>query len=1291
MKSRCMFLLIVTVCTTLVLSSHCSASKTVHFKSYKEIPGVTQEEIRKIYDISKEFSYFVYGVNTTTEAFLFNDGSIGGFSSLLCKRLTELFEIKFVPIVYTWDELVEKLDSKEIDFTGELTPTPERLNEYFMTDAIVQRMIKIYTNSRAERLSLIAKERKIRCAFLEGSHTYFLIKDKWNLPFEVVFLPDDDEIARQLEKGEIDAYIEESIEEAFFDKHDFIRIETFYPLTYSPVALATKNPKLEPVINIIQKYLEHEGAYELTQLYNQGIKDYFKNKLKSKFSEEKKEYILKRNKPGNAVSLAAEMDNYPICFFNTQENEFQGIAIDILKEISEITGLSLRIDTDKDSLWPDIFSGLEEGRYSIVTELIPTEKRKGRFLWTDEPYTSNYYAMLSRMDFPYVDINQSLYLNIGLIEDTAYLEVFHEWYPKSVKTKTYAAIEDAFNALEKREIDLLMATQNLLLHLTNYLEKPGFKVNIVFDSPSDTFFGFNKNEVILCSIINKAQGHVDLSNISERWKRKVFDYESKMLRDIMPFLFAFSITLTIGLFAVLSLFVKNRSLNKNLKRIVAVRTRELENTVVKLESANRAKSEFLAKMSHEIRTPMNAIVGMSELVLRERIPTAVYEDVIAIKHASANLLSIINDILDISKIESGKLEIISDEYSFSSIINDVINITRIRIIDKPILLVSNVDSNIPNNLIGDEVRIRQIILNLLSNAAKYTKEGYISLLIEGKIINEHTVMIEIEVADTGIGIKNEDISSIFGEFFQTDTIKNKGIEGIGLGLAITKNLCKAMKGSITVVSEYGHGSLFKATLPQKLYSYSRFAVVENPENKNILIYEPREIYANSLMYSINNLGMNCKSAKTQSNFFEELNTNTYDFVFIPVFIFETMRSSIERLKVKTKIIPLAEYGKLEYSNAKVFSMPLHTLSIANIINDISDESSYDDNTRDKHVRFIAPTARILIVDDINTNIKVAEGLMAPYQMQVDLCESGMEAIELVKINNYDVIFMDHMMPTMNGIEATLAIRALDSPEYRKVPIIALTANAVSGMKELFLSNGFNDFLSKPIEMKRLNEILEKWISKEKKKDYVYKPKEKQVERATFEIEGINVAYGISMAGESVKNYLKILAVFYKDGRNMTIELKECYKKDIMLYVTHIHALKSALANIGAKELSSVAKSLEFAGKREDISFIISYNNEFLQKLEILLDNIKYVISQDNATVNNSTENILHLESIKEVLLKLKDALNEMDTIEADKIMNSLTDKPLDSSTKDTLEQIAQDILLCDYDDAVNKINTLIEK
>jgi CheY-like chemotaxis protein/nitrogen-specific signal transduction histidine kinase len=720
---------------------------------------------------------------------------------------------------------------------------------------------------------------------------------------------------------------------------------------------------------------------------------------------------------------------------------------------------------------------------------------------------------------------------------------------------------------------------------------------------------------------------------------------------------------------------------------------ETMNFAAKAEAASKAKSDFLAKMSHEIRTPMNAITGMAELALRENIPDAAREHIITIKQAGANLLSIINDILDFSKIESGKLEIVPSKYLFSSLVNDVVSIIRMRVVDSNLSFVVNIDCNVPNSLFGDETRIRQVLLNILSNAVKYTKKGFVSFSVSGEI-TEDTVLLTIDVTDTGNGIKPEDLEKLFREFAQVDLVAHKGVEGTGLGLVITKKLVNAMDGNIEVQSEYGSGSTFTITLSQKICSPEPLASVEKPEEKSVLVYERNEIYADSIVCTVDNLGVNCERAENDDILREKLKSKEYTFLFVSYSLLEHAKKIMKELKSNAKIVVLTEFGDTTADmNLSVLAMPVHSISVANILNGVADNFSYSTN-ESITARFIAPKARVLIVDDINTNLKVAEGLMLPYKMHIDLRLSGIEAIETVKVNSYDLVFMDHMMPEMDGIEATKLIRKMgkENPHYASLPIIALTANAISGTKEMFLSNGFNDFLSKPIDMVKLNTILTKWLPKEKQEKQELNAvvaETNNSEAAEIKIAGVDVKKGISMIGGTLKSYMQTLAVFHKDGLQKIDEIKNSLETgNYPLYATYVHALKGALANICASGLSESAKALELAWKKKDVAFIRSNNTQFLIDLETLLSNLEDALSSGN---NTEYKAFVDIELLRSELNMLREALESLNSATIDKTVDCLREFSQADGVGSGIENILQSVLIGEYDEAVAMIDTLMKK
>ncbi|MCL2193650.1 MAG: ATP-binding protein [Treponema sp.] len=500
------------------------------------------------------------------------------------------------------------------------------------------------------------------------------------------------------------------------------------------------------------------------------------------------------------------------------------------------------------------------------------------------------------------------------------------------------------------------------------------------------------------------------------------------------------------------------------------------------EEKDRAKSEFLAKMSHEMRTPMNAIIGMTELALRDEKMSSAREHILTVKQAGTNLLSIINDILDLSKVEQGKLEIVPANYHLSSLLNDVISIIRMKIVDSHLRFVVNVNGDIPNSLHGDGARIRQVLLNLLGNAVKYTDSGgIISLSVKGKMDGEDMVAMTIDVEDSGRGIKEEHIASLFDEYSQFDKERNKNTDGAGLGLAIAQHIVKAMGGEISVRSEYGKGSTFTVAFSQTVRLNRPIGRVEDPGQHDVLVYEKRDLYANSLTFALDSLGVRHIPVADDDDLLEKLAAGRYTFAFVSFEMYRKNREAITGMDTGTGIVILTEFGEaVPEKNMTVLVMPVYALPVANVLNHIQGSSLYYGNTGFT-ASFTAPEASVLVVDDVLTNLKVIKGLLLPYGMQVSLCKSGEMALSAITSNRYDIVFMDHMMPGMDGVETAKQIRKLgeDDSYFSEVPIVALTANAVSGMREFFLENSFNDFMSKPVDVIRLNAVLEKWIAKEK--------------------------------------------------------------------------------------------------------------------------------------------------------------------------------------------------------------------
>ncbi len=668
------------------------------------------------------------------------------------------------------------------------------------------------------------------------------------------------------------------------------------------------------------------------------------------------------------------------------------------------------------------------------------------------------------------------------------------------------------------------------------------------------------------------------------------------------------------------------------------RERMIEN-IRELEIAERSKDDFIANVSHEIRTPINAVFGMSEAILQEELPINVRRDIIDIQTAGRNLLSTVSNILDFSELESGKVELAEESYNITSTITDIINMTLTMYNGKHLELIVDCDADLPSNLLGDEQKLRRVIMNLMSNAVKFTREGGIILRISSRK-EEYGINLIVSVRDSGIGMELSDMENIFASFSQVNSRRNREAGGVGLGLPIARSLIISMGGFITVNSTPGNGSEFQFTIPQKVLDETPIVSIQNRIQVHAACYINmgkydysliREGYENCIRHIAEQLGIPLIACRNLVELQRRLERGSFSHVFISWDEYCEDKNFFEKLAKETTVVLILEYGHETQAGSNMLRIykPFTVLSIASVFNGqkIVQGGEYQST---KEIRFAAPTAKVLIVDDNAMNLKVMARLLLPYQINAYMASSGREALDKIEDIEFDCVFLDHMMPEMDGVETLHKIRQKPGAYYQKLNVIAFTANAIGGAREMFISEGFNDFIAKPIELSVLDRMLRRYIparkqvaiagsedsnvhsyiGSEKKTNAVSAEKgsgkttsDREDFKALEELNkaGIHVNQGIAYCGGQ-DGFREIVGIFHAEGVKRKALLKQYFnEQDWKNYVITAHALKSNAKGIGADDLSDLALKLEMAGKENRFDYILEHHKELLDAHDTLLN------------------------------------------------------------------------------------------
>jgi PAS domain S-box-containing protein len=1370
--------------------------------SFRDIPGITAGEINAIETLRGKYASFIFGMSPSTEAFIGKNGEIQGYAALFCGWLTEMFGIPFRTAFYEWDDLLDGLESGEIDFTGELINTPERRKSYFMTSSIAERSLKIFRIRDSAAIEDILKSRLPRYAFLKGSVLSADVTESAGYSFETVFIDSYNTAYNMLKSGEIDAYFGMYTSEAAFDEYGDIVTNDFYPLIFKSTCLSTRKPEFQPLINALEKALNERTLDYLAELYKEGNQQYLENKLYNLLTEEEKMYIQKNT----VVPVAAESTNYPLSFFDTNTNQWHGMYFDTLNEITKLTGLSFKRVNDPRVTDKDLIAMLENGEVLIMPELYRLKEYENRFLWSEIPVLKDTYAFLSKSDYRNIEISQVPYLKVGVRRNSVYSEFLKKMFPNHRHLTEYDTQEEVWSALKQDEVELIFACNRRLITYTNFYEEAGYKLNLILNYSFDSSFGYNKDAVVLKSITDKALRVININNIANQWMHKSYDYRYKLSEAQRPWLTGASVLFFLVLILVLVLLIRSRNTGRQLETLVGQRTNELAFRTSQLQMMIDSIPDLMFCKDVNLRyTQCNKHFEDFAGVREADVAGKTDKDGAWLSPDSAmNIFNIEQSVLNENRIikleeyvsspitgkgcffESVKAPLVQNG-AVVGIMGIARDITGRKAMEKEIAyqasLLKTIIDSIPDGVFCKDVNFHYTLCN------KYMTDTF-GKKLEDIIGNDDIIALGMSVEAAAIANKadrkamNEQEQVTFEEWLLcADGVKRlfetvkvplildgelAGVLGIGrditqrkemeeevfaasraksaflanmsheirtplnviIGLTdlvleddrldkhITENLVKISNAGGTLLSivndildfsKIESGKLELAPVEYYMSSLLNDVITlvitrlgEKPISFHLDISDdlPAKLYGDDLRVKQIFTNLLSNAVKYTHRGSIELSvrcTRKSDAMWMDVTVKDTgigiheedlrklfsdynqvdtkANRNIEGtglgLAITKSLVEMMSGGisvESKYGEGSTFHMRIRQgfsgdMPIGHELAEKLRKFRYAEDKRiltKRLVRLNLSYAKVLVVDDMQTNLDVAAGLLRKYQMQVDCLGSGQEAVDRIRSGNpvYNAVFMDHMMPGMDGIEAADAIRALGTEYALKIPIIALTANAIHGTEEMFYEHGFHAFISKPVDIMELDSVIRKWVRSESQEKELginissstdIPPEDENYEDTEIYIPGVDTKKGISFYGGGLDIYLSLLRSFISNTPGIIDKLRVISNETLPDYTIAVHGLKGTSASIGVETIRKEAFELETMSRAGDIEGILPRNDKLIKDTEVIVANIKAWLDQYDA--NNAKPRLKAPN--REVLARLRRSCEIYDMSGIDKAMLEL--------------------------------------
>ena len=748
-----------------------------------------------------------------------------------------------------------------------------------------------------------------------------------------------------------------------------------------------------------------------------------------------------------------------------------------------------------------------------------------------------------------------------------------------------------------------------------------------------------------------------------------------------------------------------------MKVVMQRRRQERKNNdsrIAGLEETNRRTEDFLTNVSHELRTPINAVTGISAVMLKREEDAEKRKEIASIQEAGQRLFSQIEDILDYTEIDTGKMKVSKEPYVLSSLLNDIITGSQMLTEENAPEVIFDVDAKIPSALVGDARKIKKILRHLIDNAVRFTKKGGVYVRVY-TLTKPYGVNLCMEVSDTGIGIEKEDLEKITEKFFKSDGGKNRRTGGLGLGLPIVYGMVTVMEGFMQVDSNLNDGTTVTVSIPQAVADAAPGMVLENRTSLSLACYvrlekyeipKVREYYNEMISHLVTGLDVPLHRVSDLEELKKLVSVYRLTHLFAGREEYEESRQFLDSLDQDVEIIVVADerFALPDNGRVKLLNKPFYSFMIASVLNA---EASGDTEIL-KEKRMLCPGVKVLVVDDEPMNRRVAEEIFKGYQMQVQTAESGRMAIDLCEREDFDLVFLDHMMPEMDGIETLKRLRKIHTDSGRGLTVIAFTANAVSGAREMFLKEGFDEFVSKPIEYSEMEHVLRKVLPKsaiiwvDENIENIEKGDKNFEKDSRHEVVQINTKSALAYCKNDMNFYQELLHKFVVDADKKKSEIDHYFKReDYDNYRIVIHALKSTAKMIGADALSELAQELEAAVQNKDIGYVREHHEEMLLEYSRVVDRISETMDDkkndtDKPIAKNEAE--ISGDELLERLTELKEGLAAFEIDKSEAVISEMSETVyMGKDVGEFLREVRKDVEDYEFREAKKKVEKLLDR